>query len=157
VIWMGITDIEGRVWRNFHLGKHVDLLMLDTRQYDRSIGAQYSNEEYIAAIAEDAGRTLMGARQESWFYRTLTESAVRGATWRVIGSQIVFSRVNLTNYPGLGFDVNVDAWDGYVANRNRTMKVLVEGGIGNNVLLAGDSVSFLSGVVWDDGGGGEWL
>jgi alkaline phosphatase D len=35
---MGIEmDDNLRIWRNFKLGKLVDLIMLDTRQYDRSI------------------------------------------------------------------------------------------------------------------------
>ena len=35
----------------------------------------------------------MGSRQENWFYNQLSESANRGATWRVIGNQIIFSRI----------------------------------------------------------------
>lgn len=35
----------------------------------------------------------MGSRQENWFYRTLSESKTRGATWRVVGSQIIISRI----------------------------------------------------------------
>lgn len=35
----------------------------------------------------------MGSRQENWFYNQLSESADRGATWRVIGNQILFSRI----------------------------------------------------------------
>lgn len=36
---------------------------------------------------------MMGSRQEHWFYNELTKSSQRGAKWRVIGSQDVFSRV----------------------------------------------------------------
>lgn len=36
----------------------------------------------------------MGSRQENWFYRSLSESKDRGATWRVIGNQIIFSRIS---------------------------------------------------------------
>lgn len=35
----------------------------------------------------------MGGRQENWFYRSLSESKDRNATWRVIGNQIVFSHI----------------------------------------------------------------
>jgi hypothetical protein len=34
------------------------------------------------------------------FYRQLVASGERGATWRLIGSQIVFSRVNITTWFG---------------------------------------------------------
>jgi alkaline phosphatase D len=34
------------------------------------------------------------------FYRQLIASGKRGATWRLIGSQIVFSRINITTWFG---------------------------------------------------------
>jgi alkaline phosphatase D len=34
------------------------------------------------------------------FYRQLIASGERGATWRLIGSQIVFSRINITTWFG---------------------------------------------------------
>jgi alkaline phosphatase D len=35
----------------------------------------------------------MGSRQENWFYRSLKESKERGAAWRIVGNQIIFSRI----------------------------------------------------------------
>lgn len=81
-------DDNLRIWRDFSLGNMVDLLMLDTRQYDRSITDLYTNTHYIYQIKDDASRSLMGPRQESWFQNKLIESANRGAQWRLIGSQI---------------------------------------------------------------------
>lgn len=141
-------DDNLRIWRSFQLGKLVDLIMLDTRQYDRSITDLYWNTEYVAAIANDAGRSLMGSRQESWFYHQLSQSAARGATWRVIGSQIIFSRLN-QSVPGRDETFNYDSWDGYQANRNRTLRHLYDHGIGNNLFLAGDShASWVSDLAW---------
>jgi alkaline phosphatase D len=80
-------DDNLRIWRSFNLGTLVDLVMLDTRNYDRSITDLYWNTEYIKDISNDAGRSMMGARQESWFYNQLSESNDRGAAWRLIGSQ----------------------------------------------------------------------
>lgn len=51
------------------------------------------NDDYIDMIRDDAGRSLMGARQEKWFYNRLTESHKRGAAWRIIGNQIIFSTI----------------------------------------------------------------
>jgi alkaline phosphatase D len=92
----------------------------------------------------------MGSRQENWFYRNLSESKQRGATWRIIGYQIVFSRVNITSWFGI-FDnpYNGDQWDGYQANRNRTLAHLYDNGIGNNIFLAGDShANWVSDLAW---------
>jgi alkaline phosphatase D len=56
------------IWRNFSLGKLVDLIMLDTRNYDRSITTLGGwNDDYVTEISNDAGRTLMGSNQENWY------------------------------------------------------------------------------------------
>lgn len=60
----------------------------------------------------------MGSHQENWFYRQLSRPKARGAAWRVIGNQIVFSRVNISSWFGSPeLPYNVDQWDGYMANR----------------------------------------
>lgn len=144
-------DDNLRIWRNFKFGNLFDLTMLDTRQYDRAITDVYWNTEYLGEIYNDASRTLMGPRQEAWFYRTLRESSTRGATWRVIGNQIVFSRINSSASTGADLPYNYDQWDGYQANRNRTFHTIYENNIGNNIFLAGDShASWVSDLVWLD-------
>ena len=45
-------------------------------------------------------RSLMGSQHENWFYRQLIWSLDREATWRVIGNQIVISRLNTTSWSG---------------------------------------------------------
>ncbi|KAI3392743.1 hypothetical protein diail_5257 [Diaporthe ilicicola] len=151
--WIPIRQISMddnlRIWRSFKLGKLADLIMLDTRQYDRSITDLYWNTDYVHAISDDAGRSLMGSRQENWFYNQLSSSSKRGATWRIIGSQIVFSRVNQSAAYGNDNPMDYDAWDGYQANRNRTLNHLYNNGIDNNIFLSGDShASWVSDLVW---------
>ena len=145
--WMPIRQVDMdnnlRIWRSFSIGSLFDLIMLDTRNYDRSITDISWNTHYITEILNDAGRTMMGSIQENWyvsygpevwnssvltsrrFYKQLIGSNRRGATWRLIGSQIVFSRINVTTWFGSEEDpFNNDAWDGYMANKNRTLKTL---------------------------------
>ena len=81
-------DDNLRIWRTFSLGSLLDLIMLDTRHYDRSITDLYWNTDYVHAISNEGSRTLMGSRQENWFYNELSSSQARGAAWRVIGNQI---------------------------------------------------------------------
>ncbi|KAH8886013.1 alkaline phosphatase-like protein [Thozetella sp. PMI_491] len=151
--WMPIRQVDLddnlRIWRSFQMGTLLDLVILDTRQYDRSItdlgslGSSFT--EYIGLIKDEASRTLMGSHQEKWFYRQLSESAARGATWRMVGQQTVFSSINSWAGPFL------DSWDGYTANRNRTLKHLYDNNIGNNIILAGDShQNWVSDLVWLD-------
>lgn len=125
--------------------------MLDTRQYDRSITDLYWNTDYVHAISNDAGRTMMGSRQENWFYQSLINSKNRGATWRVIGSQTVFSRINESAALGNSNPLDYDAWDGYQANRNRTYQTMYNHNISNNIMLSGDShANWVSDLVWLD-------
>lgn len=123
--------------------------MLDTRGYDRSITTLDWNADYIDSIINDAGRSLMGSRQEKWFYRQLKESASRGASWRLIGTQVLIAHLVLPE-EGATEPVGVDMWDGYRANRNRTLSALYENEIGDNIFLAGDShSSWVSDVKWE--------
>ncbi|PPJ58391.1 hypothetical protein CBER1_08094 [Cercospora berteroae] len=153
--WMPIRQVEMddnlRIWRSFQIGSLFDLIMLDTRQYDRSITDLYWNTDYIHSISNDAGRSMMGSRQENWFYNSLGESANRGARWRIIGSQTVFSRINESVSYGNVNPLDYDAWDGYQANRNRTLNYLTENNIGNNIVISGDShASWVSDLAWLD-------
>ena len=94
---------------------------------------------------------MMGSRQENWLYGQLTASHQRGATWRLIGSQTIFSRQNLSLFLGDTDPLNYDAWDGYQSNRNRTFQHLYENNISNNIVMAGDShASWVSDLIWLD-------
>ncbi|KAJ3824376.1 PhoD-like phosphatase-domain-containing protein [Lentinula raphanica] len=127
------VDDKLRIWRNFEIGKLLDLTMLDTRQYDRDITDLYYNTEFINTLAAFPNRSLMGFEQEKWFFNTLSESQNRGAIWRVVGQQIVFTQLNESGV----FDL--DAWDGYRANRERVLNYLYENNINNTIVLSGDS------------------
>ncbi|MCJ1367199.1 hypothetical protein MMC16_006331 [Acarospora aff. strigata] len=153
--WMPIRQVEMddnlRIWRSFSIGSILDLIILDTRQYDRSITDLYWNTDYIHDISNDASRSMMGSRQENWFYNQLIGSAKRKAAWRVIGSQTIFSRLNLSVAFGNENPLNYDAWDGYQANRNRTFQTLYSHNISNNIMLAGDShANWVSDLIWLD-------
>ncbi|KAJ3857001.1 PhoD-like phosphatase-domain-containing protein [Lentinula lateritia] len=135
--WMPIRQISVddklRIWRNFEIGKLLDLTMLDTRQYDRDITDLYYNT-VINTLAAYPNRSLMGFEQEKWFFDTLSQSQDRGATWRVVGQQIVFTQLNES-----GVCKSNDAWDGYRANRERVLGYLYENKINNTIVLSGDS------------------
>lgn len=64
---------------------------------------------------------------------------------------MVFSRQNLSLVSSGGDAFNLDAWDGYQSNRNRTFKHLYDNKIGNNIVLAGDThMSWVSDLIWLD-------
>lgn len=150
--WMPLRQVDVddnlRIWRDFQFGNLLDLIMLDTRQYSRDVPDLSSNLQLLKNIRDDQARTLMGPRQEAWFYRKLKESAKRKARWRFIGQQIVFAEV-ADNSTGLGY--NPDAWDGYRANKNRTLETLINNKIENNIILSGDShANYVSDINYRD-------
>ncbi|KAF8879717.1 PhoD-like phosphatase-domain-containing protein [Infundibulicybe gibba] len=134
--WMPIRQVDGddklRIWRNFQIGKLLDLTMLDTRHYDRDITDLIYNT-VVNTLANVNNRSTMGAAQEKWLADTLSESKARGAVWRIIGQQVLFSQLDLGGF------INLDAWDGYRANRARLVDHLYNQEISNTVILAGDS------------------
>src|SRR4051812_20647910 len=101
------------------MGKLFDLIMLDTCNYDRSVTKGAATDAYLEKVRDDASRTLVGSRQENWFYNSLSKSKNRGAVWRIIGNQIIFSRIMGGSWKKPSF--GGDKWDGYTANRNRTL------------------------------------
>ncbi|TRM56429.1 PhoD-like phosphatase-domain-containing protein [Schizophyllum amplum] len=127
------ADDQLRIWRGFQFGKLLDLVMLDTRQYDRDVTDVYYNTEFIGGLASYANRSLMGAQQEQWLADTLSQSQDRGAVWRVLGQQIVFTQLDLSG------SYNYDAWDGYTANRARILNHINASAIDNTIILSGDS------------------
>ncbi|ORY46313.1 hypothetical protein BCR33DRAFT_783493 [Rhizoclosmatium globosum] len=119
------ADQHNGIYRNFHFGKLLDLMMLDTRIHGRD------RSDWATVLNED--RTILGDDQEQWLVQQLQESSDRGAAWRVIGNQVVFAQMD---WWGLMF--NSDAWDGYPASRKRILEAIEKRGIKDVVVLTGE-------------------
>lgn len=76
--------------------------MLDTRQYDRDITNLYYNEEIID-MADDKDRSMTGPKQEKWMFNELKKSKKRGATWQLLGQQMVFSAVKCVRMAAVAY------------------------------------------------------
>lgn len=127
-----LPSTEPRIWRSFQLGGLADLMMLDTRLYDRSKQADKATDR---AVIDDPSRTLLGPAQEAWLARELSESKARGTPWRILGQQVMFGQ--LGGYDGTPI-LNPDQWDGYPAARKRVLDHLRDGDIDNVTVLTGD-------------------
>ncbi len=123
------AEQSGRIFRTFNFGDLADLVMLDTRNFDRDqqVGA---NNPLIA----DPTRSLLGEEQEAWLYGQLTTSVQSGRRWRLLGQQVMMGQ--LIASPTTIF--NPDQWDGYLASRNRFLTHLQTNTIKNVVVLTGD-------------------
>ena len=113
-------------------------------------------------------RQILGKEQEGWLQQALQSSKARGATWQVLGQQVLMGKLNipvipinliprswrnskLSDYarprveqtqqlaPGsYGLPSNLDAWDGYPAARERLFAML-RAHASNPISLAGDT------------------
>ncbi len=105
------TD-PARIWRSFDFGGLMSLHMLDTRIYgrDRQLRAGdfvvngALDAPRLAAARNDPGRQLLGAAQLQWLLQQLATS---GATWQVLGQQVLMAPLNLpaplvTSQVGIG-------------------------------------------------------
>lgn len=59
------------------------------------------------------------------------------ATWKVLAQQVFFARRDFQPGPGEGL-FSMDAWDGYVASRDRILRFVQERGTTKPVVLTGD-------------------
>lgn len=122
--------VDMQLYRRVAWGSLVTFHLLDTRQYrsDQACGDEYRSDCVERFFP---WRTLTGPEQERWLLDGLQRSRAR---WDVLGQQVFFAATDLVAGPGYG--VNPDAWDGYVANRDRVIAGMR--GVRNPVVLTGD-------------------
>lgn len=93
----------------------VDVLLLDTRQHrsePRCGGGVVERSACPGLAATD--RTMLGAEQEAWLAATVDP----GRAWTVVAQSVVLTPVEVLGR------VNVDAWDGCPAARDRLLATL---------------------------------
>jgi alkaline phosphatase D len=143
--WMPIREWQhrpdARIFRQFRIGTLADLLMLDTRHFGR---AQQSAAKPVSPtagfpandpVANDPARSLLGLEQEAWLDQRLSLSKYRGATWRLLGQQVMMAQLSPSGGQTL---FNLDQWDGYRPARERLFEGLRTNNIDNVVVLTGD-------------------
>ena len=129
--WMPIRESGSGInlYRSFRFGSLAHLVMLDTRGL---------RDQQVAPSDVDglnrSSRTLLGSTQERWLFDQLRSSQRSGTGWRVIGQQVMFSRLALPGRPV----VLADTWDGYQAARERVVDFLDKERIRDVAILSGD-------------------
>ena len=148
--WMPIREQHNkrRIFREFKIGKLIHLIMLDTRQFGRD--KQIQPKDYLtksgfnqAKFYNDLNsnnRELLGAVQLDWIESKIIKS---DAVWTIFGQQVLMAKLKFPDiskmlksketpsflkpylkFLGLGIPSNLDAWDGYPAERNRLYKTM---------------------------------
>lgn len=127
--WMPIRDLDPnddtKIYRSFAYGDLCDLVMLETRAH---------RDSQNRAQASSTSRKLMTDEQTQWLEDELSSSQARGATWRLLGQQVMMGQLQI---PGVNIP-NADQWDGYTAQRERLLSYVDQEGIDNLVILTGD-------------------
>jgi len=86
--------------------------------------------------------SILGSEQFAWLEDVLASSST---AWRVLGSQKLFSTLRVDPRLIELFDGNrrevfdLGAWDGFPEDRSRVLDLLARFGLGDNVMLSGDS------------------
>jgi len=123
--------IDMQLYRRLHWGRMATFHLLDTRQFrdDQACGDGYKE----CADAADPARSITGAAQEKWLLDGFRRSSAR---WDILGQQVFFGQRD--NNAGPQTVTSMDAWDGYVASRERITRGWVDARVRNPVVLTGD-------------------
>jgi len=116
-----------RLYRSLRWGKHLELFVLDTRQY---------RDANIAADSADRPKTMLGREQLTWLKESLAAS---DATWKVIVSSVPMSIP--TGFPPAGGRdgwANFDQNTGFEQELLDILRFLEQGGIVNTVWITTD-------------------
>jgi alkaline phosphatase D len=143
-----------RQYRRFAFGGLLDLFMIENRSYRSAhpCGEGDALQRYLplgCTNYNDANRTMLGAAQLNWLTEGLASSR---ATWKLMGNQTLFGQLSLTFLGTNLSPINVDAWDGYAAERRRIADVLREAKVKNFVVATGDLHTYIAAQVKRDYG-----
>lgn len=111
-----------RIFRNLRYGKLLDLIMIDTRLYDR--------DETDLGATNSPNHKLMGPVEMAWFLQQLNDTSTR---WKIIGNQVMFAPLEIFGQP-----FNSDQWDGYNYERQQIQNNILQNNVQNVVVLTGD-------------------
>jgi alkaline phosphatase D len=117
-----------RLYRSLRWGKHLELFVLDTRQY---------RDANAALDSADRPKTMLGREQLTWLKESLAAS---DATWKVIVSSVPMSIP--TGFPAVpnGRDgwANFDQTTGFEQELLDILRFMEQNGIVNNVWITTD-------------------
>lgn len=135
-------------------------------------------ENWRAERLGDPAREMMGAEQSAYVRRALAGSVARGEPWRLVANQVIMAKVTAPDlaaaiteeeivaieaewppirdyvaFTALGLPLNLDAWDGYPAARERFYAMARDVGANDLVVLTGDTHESWANQLTDARGG----
>ena len=137
--------------------------------------ARRSPADFKTHVLGNPARSLLGEEQLGWLSNQLAAGRDRGSIWQLLGQQVLMGRLNIPKVsqeqlasielPEFSRDyiqgmvelgaydlpMNLDAWDGYPASRERVYQLLLELAR-NPVVVAGDTHNGWAFNLGDDAG-----
>jgi phosphodiesterase/alkaline phosphatase D-like protein len=132
--------------------------------------------DWLERTAGDPERTLLGERQLAFVAQVLGESVAAGKPWRIFANQVIMGRVPAPDYPrvmpfwlrwavrsndplawnfikrfAFGTPLNLDAWDGFPAERERLFAA-ARAANADFITLTGDTHNAWTNDLHDDSG-----
>lgn len=121
--WMPVREQEGdRLYRSIVFGDLASLSVVDTRMDGRGPPARDTSD------AADPARRIFSPAQERWLELELSRTDVR---YRVLAQAVLFAQ-----HPEI---FGLDAWDGFLAQRQRLLERIATQPLPTLITLAGDS------------------
>jgi alkaline phosphatase D len=133
-----------RVYEEYRLGKLVDLMLTDERQYRDRQPCNDEQLDFAGCADAESPRTMLGAKQRDWLLENFKASP---STWKVWGTEVM---VMATRLPG-NVPAQVDAWDGYAYERKQILDFILGNNVQNVVALTGDIHTFFAGTAYTTG------
>ncbi len=130
--WLPIREnAGGQLYRKITMGKLADILLLDERVAGRSAPVEKTDDKNYTSEE----RSMLGKQQYQWLTKSLSSSEAR---WKVIGNQVIFSDFDYSKVRPER-PTNLDAWDGYPAEKKKLIEFVQERQIDNLVFVSGDT------------------
>jgi alkaline phosphatase D len=134
-----VTRGTTRIHRALRFGRHLDLVMIDERQYRADQPCGDLDAAPDCAERRD-GRAFLGAAQKRFLKDRLRASR---ATWKVIGNEVPMMPIKV----GPQRYLTQDPWHGYLGDREELVAHIRDRGIRDVVFVTGDIHSFVAGDV----------
>jgi len=136
------------IYRRIRLGDLADLFLTDERSYRSPHPCGEGNlfERLLPVGCQDyraSDQTMLGHKQRDWLIDGMTSSS---AQWKLWGNQVCFMELALPR-DGRRIPLNVDAWDGFMAERRYLSDAFWQTGVENLCILTGDFHSYAAGYI----------
>ncbi|MGJ8561279.1 MAG: alkaline phosphatase D family protein [Litorimonas sp.] len=150
---------------------------LDYATLATSMATAEGLEKFKTVDLVDEGRELLGRPQSDRLTKTMRASVADGTRWRILANQIIMANVTapnlmpIANSPAiaeiekvlpqirdfialttLDIPLNLDAWDGYPAARDRFYASMAEAGATDLIVLTGDTHEWWANELSDSAG-----